>query len=52
MSVEFNRLSMDIVIARVSTQVIKTKILLPNQQRRDNGIVKKDFRRRKGGQIK
>lgn len=47
MRVEFNTLSMDIVISRVFTKVIKTSILLPNQQRRDNGKVKKDFRRRR-----
>lgn len=36
MSVDFSRLSMHIVISRVFTKVIKTGILLPNQQRRDD----------------
>lgn len=36
MSVDFSRLSVRVVISRVFTKVIKTGVLLPNQQRRDD----------------
>lgn len=54
MSVDFSRLSMHIVISRVFTKVIKTGILLPNQQRRDDdgNRISEEGKNRERGQTK